>query len=156
MGTGGCAFSPLVRASVPLRASELLSQVDRILSTPRIHGRRHRRLVQMTAAADSHLALGERAGHTRGWTTTAPPGPTVRPFTGHLHRRLPGQLRLHQLHNRWCTDAGPSTGSPTQFHAPTHRREGRECLSYQCGAVCMCVCHGVVKRGRTERRYCKP
>jgi hypothetical protein len=25
------------------------------------------------------LPLGERAGHTRGWTTTAPPGHTVRP-----------------------------------------------------------------------------
>jgi hypothetical protein len=26
----------------------------------------------------------------------------------------------------------PDTGSPTQFHAPTQRREGRECVPHYC------------------------
>ena len=44
-----------------------------------------------------------------------------------------------------CGNAGdilmPSTGSPTQFHAPTQRK-GRECVPHDCGGVCMCACHG--------------
>jgi hypothetical protein len=32
--------------------------------------------------------------------------------------------------------------SPTQFHTPTQRREGRECVPHDCGAVRMSVCHG--------------
>ena len=42
----------------------------------------------------------------------------------------------------------PATGSPTQFHAPTQRRAGRECVLHDCGAVRMCTCHGLEQRGR--------
>jgi hypothetical protein len=41
-----------------------------------------------------------------------------------------------------CTDAGPATGSPTQLHAPKQRREGRECVLHDGGAVRMCSCRG--------------
>jgi hypothetical protein len=41
----------------------------------------------------------------------------------------------------------PATGSPTQCHAPTQRREVRECVSHHCGAVCMCVCHELEQGG---------
>ena len=53
--------------------------------------------------------------------------------------------------DRRCTDAVPATGSPTQFHAPTQRREGRECASHDCGAVRMCACHGLEQGARTQR-----
>jgi hypothetical protein len=46
----------------------------------------------------------------------------------------------------------PATGSFNQFHTPTQRREGRECVPHDCGAVRMCACMDM-SRERTQRRY---
>jgi hypothetical protein len=50
----------------------------------------------------------------------------------------------------------PVTCSPTQFHAPKQRRDRRECVPHDCGAVRMCTGHGSEHGGRTERCYWKP
>jgi hypothetical protein len=47
------------------------------------------------------------------------------------------------------------TAIQSQFHAPTQRREGRECVSHDCGAVRICACHGF-EQGNVQGRYCKP
>jgi hypothetical protein len=65
-------------------------------------------------------------------SSAAPPSPPAATADGVLTRAL----------NTQC-----STGSPTQFHAPTQRREGRECVPYHCGAVRMCACHGLEQGG---------
>jgi hypothetical protein len=45
------------------------------------------------------------------------------------------------------TDANPQQA---QFHAPTQRREERECVSHDCRAVCMCACRGL-EQGHAHR-----
>ena len=57
---------------------------------------------------------------------------------------------VRRLNDRPVTAWGGADGvqtptrnsSPAQFHAPTQRREGRECVPHDCGAVRMCVRHG--------------
>ena len=51
---------------------------------------------------------------------------------------------------RRCTDANPQQ-APSQFHAPTQRREGRECVPQDCGAVRMCACDGLEQAERAYR-----
>jgi hypothetical protein len=51
--------------------------------------------------------------------------------------------------DRWCPDA---TGSPAQFHAPTQRRERRECVPHDCGASLLWSCaHVRVPMGDVQR-----
>jgi hypothetical protein len=47
----------------------------------------------------------------------------------------------------------PATGSPTQFHAPAQRREGRECFPYDCVELRTCR---IRAGGCTERRDRRP
>jgi hypothetical protein len=107
-----------------------------------------RRLVQSGAHVDGGGGFGPlyRAawkGHVETAKTLLELGATV---NGLYHSSTP----LHEA-ARNC-HAGdilmlPATGSPTQFHAPTQRREGRECGPYDCGAVRMCACHGLEQGG---------
>jgi hypothetical protein len=71
------------------------------------------------------------------------------PFTSSIVAFPRSSAFTASCNGRRSTDVGPQQA--TQFHAPTQRREGRECILNHCGAVCMCACHGLEQGARTQR-----
>jgi hypothetical protein len=82
-----------------------------------------------------------RAGPCPSWTTAAPPGHAA-------CRSSPPPASPSPVAPpsppAATTDGALTPINPqrAQFHAPTQRREGRECGLHHCGAVRMCTCHG--------------
>jgi hypothetical protein len=85
--------------------------------------------------------------------TLMPPGSWAQNYyVAHAECEAPPELLSHGRGRR-CTDANRLSNPVSR---PTQRREGRECVSHDCGAVRMCACHGLEQGRHTERRYCKP
>ena len=72
--------------------------------------------------------------------TLMPPGSWAQNYcVAHAECEAPPELLPHGRGRR-CTDANRLSNPVSR---PTQRREGRECVSHDCGAVRMCACHGL-------------